>query len=203
MVIHSIFDVWQYEVLWTCTLTTLLWYAFDYVRSILYIILYSTKLPNAFHCTLPNKLSSHSQAHSQARSQVHSQLHLMTLTACLTIYFQVSSQNTLKHTPRNALKYTPKCTQCHTPILVDCTLASTPWRYSQVHSWARCPLHSPEARHSQSHLTVCSNVCSTVLDPKTGWVAGARHEEADGRWREAWGGGQVADGGGWNHDVGR
>jgi hypothetical protein len=168
MVIHSIFDVWQYEVLWTCMLTRLLRYAFDYVRSILYIILYSTKLPNAFHCSLPSKLSSHSQAHSQACSQVYSQLHLMILTACLTIYFQVSFQNTLKHSPGNAFKYTPKCTQCHTPILVDCTLPSTLSRCSQVHTQVRCPLHCPEARHSQSHLTVCSHVCSWVLDPETG-----------------------------------
>jgi hypothetical protein len=138
------------------------------VHSILYIILYSTKLPNAFHCKLPSKLSRHSEAHSQARSQVHSQLHLMTLTACLTIYFQVSSQNTLKHTAGNALKYTPKCTQCHTPILVDCTFPSTLSRCSQVHSQACCPLHCPEARHSQSHLTVCSHVCLWVLDPETG-----------------------------------
>jgi len=160
MGINSICDVWKYEALWSCALTRLLWYVFDYVLSIPYIILYSTTLLNALHCMLPSKLSSHSQAHSQARSQVHSQLHLMTLPACLTIYFQVSFQNTLKHTPRNALKYTPQCTRCHTPILVDCTLPSTLSRCSQVHSRACCPLHSPEARHSQSHLTVCSHVYS-------------------------------------------
>jgi len=98
-VIHTIFDMWQYEVLWTCGLTRLLWYAFHYVHSILYIILRSTKQPNALHCTLPSKLSSRSQAHYQAHSQVPSQLHLMTLPACLTIHFQVSFQNALKHTP--------------------------------------------------------------------------------------------------------
>jgi len=35
-VIHSIFDSWHYEVLWTCMLTILLWYACNYVRLILY-----------------------------------------------------------------------------------------------------------------------------------------------------------------------
>jgi len=148
---------------------------------IIYIILHSTKLPNALHYTLPSKLSSHSQAHSRARSQVHSQLHFMTLPACLTLRFQVSSQNALRYTPVYTLKYTPKCTQCHTPILLGYTLPTKLSTCSQVHSRACSPLHSPEARDSQSHLTICSHVCSWVLDPETGWVAGARYEEADGR----------------------
>ena len=61
MVIGSIFDTWHYEVLWTYALTTLLWYACDYVPLILYIMLHSTKLPNALHCLLPSKLSRRSQ----------------------------------------------------------------------------------------------------------------------------------------------
>jgi len=110
-VIHSIFDMWYHEVVWTCTLTGLLWYAFDYVHSILYIIQQSSQLPNALHCMLPCELLSHAQAHSQ--------LHLMTLPTCLTICCQVSSQNTLKHTHEYALKYTPHLTWTHTPILLD------------------------------------------------------------------------------------
>ena len=138
------------------------------MRSIRYIILHSTKLPNALLYTLQCKLSGRSGAHSRARSQVHSQLHLMTLSACLTIHFQVRSQNALQHTPLYTLKHTPKRTRCHTPILLDYTLPSQLSRYSQVHSRAHCPFHSPEVRQSQSHLTICSHVCSWALDPETG-----------------------------------
>ena len=185
-VINDIFEVWHYEVLWTCALTSLLWYAFDYVRSVLYFIPHSTTLSNALHCTLASKLWSHSQAHSWAHSQVHSQVHLMMLPACLTIHFQVSSPNAVKYTPKYTLKYTSNCTQYHTPILLDYMLPSNLWWCSQVHSCAHSPLHSPDARHSQSQLTICSHVFSWVLDPETGWVAGTRHQEADGRWRQAW-----------------
>jgi hypothetical protein len=164
------------------------------VRSILYIILQSTKLPNALHCTLPSKLSSHSQAHSQ--------LHLMTRPTCLTIRFQVSSKNALKHTSEFALINTPHCTWYHTPILLDYTLPSKLSRCSQVHSRARSPLHSPEAWHFQCHFTICSHVYSWVLDLQTCWVAGTRYQKVDGRWREAWEGRRVADSGGWNLDVG-
>jgi len=38
---------------------------------------------------------------------------------------------------------------------------------------------------------------------RDGWVAGARYEEAVGRWQEAWGGREVADGGSWNYDIGQ
>jgi len=89
----------------------------------------------------------------------------------------------------NALKYTPNCTRWHTPSLLDCTLPGKLLRRSQAYSRARSQVHSPEARHSQSHLTICSHVCSWVLDPETCWVAGGRHREAGG--------------GGRNHDVSR
>jgi hypothetical protein len=55
-VIHSIFDAWHYESLWTCNLTRLLRYACDYGRLILYIMLHSIKLPIALHCTLLSTL---------------------------------------------------------------------------------------------------------------------------------------------------
>jgi len=46
-VIHSIFDAWHYEVLWTCASTRILSYACNYVRLILYVMLHSTNLkPN-------------------------------------------------------------------------------------------------------------------------------------------------------------
>ena len=103
-VIHSIFDAWHYDVLWTCELTRLLWYASDYGRLILYIMLHSIKLSNALHCTIPSKLWCtilitlpacltyapkwdlktlpstlwvRSQVHSQACSQGRSSLHSM------------------------------------------------------------------------------------------------------------------------------
>ena len=198
-VIHRIFDVWHYEVLWTCPLTWLLWCTFDYVHPILYIIWHSTKLPNALHCTVPSKLSSCAQAHSRACSQVHSQLHYQPTW----LYTSKYGLKTLsKYPPEYTLKYSPNCTRCHTPILLDYMLPSMLSRCSQVHSQARSPLHSPEPTHPQSHLTTCFHICFWVLDPETGWVAGARHQEADGRWWEAWGSRQVADGGGWNYDVG-
>jgi len=57
-VIHSIFDAWHYDILWTCELTWLLWYTCDYGCLILYIMLHSIKLSNALHCTIPSKLWS-------------------------------------------------------------------------------------------------------------------------------------------------
>jgi len=63
-VIHSIFDAWHYKVLWTCALTRFLWYAWNYVRLILYIMLHSTNLKQ--HCQM------HFFARSQVRSEVHS-----------------------------------------------------------------------------------------------------------------------------------
>jgi len=107
-----------------------------------------------------------------------------------------------KYPPKYAPKYSPNYTRCHTPILLDYTLPIMLSRCSQVHSWAHSPFHSPEATHFQSHLTTCFRVCFWMLNSETGWAAGARHQEADGRWWEAWGGRQVADGGGWNHDIG-
>ena len=63
MVIHSIFDVWHYKVLWTYVWTRLLGYVCDFVRWILYITLHTihhaaynkleSKLTDALHCTLP------------------------------------------------------------------------------------------------------------------------------------------------------
>jgi len=137
------------------------------VRSILYIMLYSTILANTLHYTLACKLSRCSEVYSRPRSQVHSQLHLMTLPGCLTIHSHVSSQNTFKHTPEYALKYSPKCTRCHTPRLLGYMPPSTLSRRSQVHSRICSQLYSPEARHSQFHLTICSHVCFWVLDSET------------------------------------
>ena len=58
----------------------------------------------------------------------------------------------------------------------------------------RSQVHSQEARHSRSCLTICFHVCSRVLDPETCWIAGARHQEAGGGWRVEGGRWRVADG---------
>ena len=152
--IHSIFDAWHYEFLWTCALTSPLWYAFDYVRSILYIMLHSTKLPNALHSTLPSKLSRYSQTHSRPRSQVHSQLHLMTLHACLTIHSQVSSQDPLKHTPEYALNYTLNCTRWH---------SQPAWLYAPKYTPSMLP-STPTSRFSSTLPGILSSTLPIALD---------------------------------------
>jgi len=43
-------------------------------------------------------------------------------------------------------------------------------------------VHSQEARHSQSHLTICFNEYFWVLDLETCWVAVACHQEGGGCW---------------------
>jgi len=125
-----------------------------------------------------------------------------TLPACLTIRSEVSSQDALNDTSEHALKHTPNCTRRHTPSLLDNTLPSMLSRCSQSHSRACSQVHSQlhsttllayralhsqvhpqEARHSQSHLTICSHVCSCMLDPETCWVADTRHWEGWGWWR--------------------
>jgi len=47
------------------------------------------------------------------------------LPTCLTVCFQASSQDALKHTPECALKCTPNCTRWHTARLLNFTLPST------------------------------------------------------------------------------
>jgi hypothetical protein len=99
-VIHSILDMWHYEVLWTCNFTRLLWYTCDYRRLLLYMILqrincqihfcvcsqicseghsWLQSIANSLQAwlTLPMKLTRGSQVYSQACSEGHSQLHSM------------------------------------------------------------------------------------------------------------------------------
>jgi hypothetical protein len=56
-VIHSIFDAWHYEVLWTCasTMIRVQLCALDTIHHAAFNKL-ETKLPNALLCTLPNAL---------------------------------------------------------------------------------------------------------------------------------------------------
>jgi hypothetical protein len=44
-------------------------------------------------------------------------------------------------------------------------------------------VYSPEARHSQFHLTICSHICFLVFNWENWRVAATRHQEADhGHW---------------------
>ena len=122
--------------------------------------------PSLLDCTFSHQLSRSFQAHSQ--------LHSMTLPACMTIRSQVSSQAAPKYTPSMFSSTLPGMLSRTLLIALDGTLLACLALRSQV--------HSQEARHSQSHLTICSHVCSWVLDPETCWVAGARHPEAGGEW---------------------
>jgi len=45
-----------------------------------------------------------------------------------------------------------------------------------------CPVHSQEARHIWSHLTICLYICFWVLDPVTCCIPGASHQQAGGGW---------------------
>jgi len=144
-------------------------------------------------CTLPNQHSRCSQAHSPSRSQVHSQLHSISLPACLTVRSQASSQDAPKNTSKDAPWYTSESLSSTLFITLGGTLPAYLALCSQI--------HSPEARHSQSHLTMCSHVCSCVLGPETCWVAGARQQEVWSWWRLA-GGWWWQAGGGWPASCG-
>jgi len=134
-----------------------------------------------------------------------------TLPPCLTIRSQVSSQDAPKYTP-HTLRSTPPSTFSSTlpgmlsrtlKIALDGTLLACLTVRSEVsardalkHSPEHAPKYTPEARQSQSHLTICSHVCSWVLDSETCRVAGTTHRKAGGRRREA-GGRRWEAGGGW------
>jgi hypothetical protein len=92
MVIHSIFDAWHYEILWTYALTRLLWYTCDFVCWILYITLHTTNLKESSQM--------HFIAHSHVRSEVHSWSH------------------SIAHS-QPAWLYAPNCSRWHTPSLFD------------------------------------------------------------------------------------
>jgi len=151
--------------------------------------------PSLFDYTLPSKPSRRSQAHSRARSQVHSQLHWMTLPACFTVRSPVRSQDTPKDTSESL--------SSTLSIALDGTLPA----YLALRPQA----HSQEGRHSQSHLTICSHVCSQCSIQRLAELQtpGTGRREAGGVWRAAFGGWRVP-GGRWqaayicrNHDVGR
>jgi len=179
--IHRIFDAWHYQVLWTCPSIRLLWYACNYVRLILYIMLHSTNLkPNCqMHCFARSQVRY--EVHSWLQSIVHSRPAWLTLSRRSQVHSKYapkySSKYILKYTPRRALKDAPKCTRWHTSSLLDCTIPSKltrcsqayPQAHSQVHSLLRSMARSQPAWytlqstlkiHSQVHLWVPSQVHS-------------------------------------------
>jgi hypothetical protein len=90
-----------------------------------------------------------------------------TLTGCLIILSQVSSQNALKHTPEHAFKYTPNCTEWQTHRLLDCMLPRKLLRCSQSHlmvysqpAWLYPPNYALEALSSALHDTASLFDCT-------------------------------------------
>ena len=146
-----------------------------------------SKQSDAFHCTLPSTLWSTLLIALDC-----------TLPACFTIRSQLLSMAHAQPAWLYALKYALKTLSSILPSTLSNTLPAYLALCSQI--------HSPEARHSQSHLTICSHVCSCVLGPETCWVAGARHQEAWSWWRVAggwWCGGWLAAYVVRNRDIGR
>jgi len=95
-----------------------------------------------------------------------------TLLACLSVLSEAHSQHAHKYTLENALKYTPDWVQLHTPHGLDCLLATmlshTLWIALNYKLPACMTIHSQlccqESKHSQSHFTIWSQVCSYLLN---------------------------------------
>jgi len=137
-------------------------------------------------CCIQHNCQMLNNARAQALKTLSSTLPSIlshTLSACLTMHSKQRSQYAPKHGHEYALKYSPNCTQWHTPSLLHCMLLCMLWRCSQIHSEACSQLYSAEARHSQSHLTICFGVCSWMRNPETCSGVGAAHQNMGGRWR--------------------
>jgi len=105
--------------------------------------------PSLLEYTLPSKLSRQSQEHLQVHTQVDLRVGLKYTSESLWSTFLSSCSSTLLTALDDKLPaYLALCSQ----------------------------IESPEARHSQSHLTICSHVCSCMFGPETCWAAGARHQ---------------------------
>jgi hypothetical protein len=101
-----------------------------------------------------------------------------TLSACLTIPSQLSSQAALKHTPWHALKDAPNWTRWHTPSLLDFTfpialdgtLLACLIMYSQLHSMT-LPACLTVRSQVSSHVTpkyISESLSSTLPIPLDG-----------------------------------
>jgi len=85
-----------------------------------------------------------------------------TLPACLTVSSQVSSQDTLNDLPRILSRTVPLALDESLPV------------YLALHS----QVHSQATRYCQTHVTICSHVCSSILNPETCIVVHARYQVA-------------------------
>jgi len=72
-VIHIIFHVWHYGVLWTYELTRVVWYACDFVHSILFITQHTTYFTACCQMNFIECSHVHSQVYSYFHSIEHSQ----------------------------------------------------------------------------------------------------------------------------------
>ena len=143
-VILSICDAWHYEVLWTCAWTRLLWYARDYVRSILYIMLHSTHLANAFHCTLP----------SSQDALKHTPEHALKCTPNCTRWH---SQSTWLYAP----KYAHKRPQAHSRVPSQILFQLNSMAHSQP-AWLYAPKDTPNTLPSTPPSTFSSTLPSML-----------------------------------------
>jgi len=172
-VIHSIFDGWHYKVLRTCALTRSPWHTCDYVRSILYIMLLLTKLPNALYCTLPSSQDALKHTPSTLSSTLPIALD-DTLPACWSIHSHKTLSSTLPSTIWNTLQIAlddtlPGCLTIRSqgsyqdaPKYTPNTLSSTPlstFSSSLLNMLSRTLLIALDDIPA-AYLTVCSEVCS-------------------------------------------
>jgi len=123
----------------------------------------SRTLPNTLSSTLPIALDD-------------------TLLACLTICSQVSYQDAPKYS-LSALQITPPSMFSSTlPIMLSMSLLIALDGILLACLPLCSQVHSQEARHSRSRVTIFFRVCSRVLNPETCWVAEARHQQPGGWW---------------------
>jgi len=188
MVINGIFDAWQYELLWTCTLTRLLWYTYNSGCLIL------------TSCCIQQYCEIHFIVHSQVRSQDSLKCtteHYLKytpnftqwytpslldytlwskLSRCFQVHFKYAlmymTMQILKYTYKHALKDAPKCTPWHTLSYI----------YSQSSS-EDAHKHTPQ--HALKYVSKCitwhsPSLLDSVLHPETSRVAPTRYQEAGG-----------------------
>ena len=97
--VHSIFDTWHYEVLWTYTLPRLLWYACDSVCMVLYITLHIVYI---MHCMTRLKASCqmHFNVCFQPAQQYIPNCSWWNTAGLLDLQLQVGYDGIRKHTSR-------------------------------------------------------------------------------------------------------
>jgi hypothetical protein len=120
-VIHSIFDAWHYDVLWTYTLTALLWYVCDFVHWLVYIMPHTTYLKASSQMNFIACSQVYSEVHSEVHSQLLSMAHFQLAWLMLSRYSQVHSEYFLKYTPSLLDYMLPSKLSRHSQILSEYT----------------------------------------------------------------------------------